>query len=417
MGMLHASRQEPADFADISMDFGLTYEEAIRFADGRISLTPEQFSRLSDDMRMHAFTIGRLSQLDMIEKVKAAYANQLRKGGLDAAAFIKEALEITGQAAGFGSYYDLVFRTNLQKDYNAGKAMQMLQDPPLFLEFVGIDDERQSDICAKRTGVILPYTDPWWDDNWPPLHYNCRSTIREIREDEAESLGLLSRDYRISGMLGRASAAEHPTAGFGRNPAKDNAFWSTTPSQQQRIISDLIQEEINSVAGRTICRDFQEDRDGFETIRFATGGIRYPASMKGDAEFQGNLSTARILAEQGGYYVELRENRSISGNRQWDAWLNGMDKVEFKAPEGTTRRSLENRILDGYSQAQSVAVHLASNAQIEPLKEMISRNMPRILKKRTVKQMIVLLDGRIALLSRADLEDSAAAARKLDDLL
>lgn len=427
LGMAHSSRQGRDDYADIRMDFGLTFEEAIEFAKGRLALTPQQFSRLSDDLKLHAFTIGRLAQLDMIGKVKDAYIRQLESSGMSLEDFLRDVGRIDADQAGFAGYYSTVFRTNLQKDYNAGKAYQMMQDPPIYLQFVGIDDERQSEICSVRTGVIRPYTDPWWDDNWPPLHFNCRSTVREIFAEEAEAMGLkvsplperVEEDRPGKDEDGNKTTIRRnlPTSGFGRRPAIDNAFWGTTASQQNRVASYMIQDEINGVAGQTVCRDFAETKPEFTNVEVDRGGVRYQKGLERDAhEFANNLDAAKVLANDAGYYVELRKAGKLEGNPQWDCWLNGVEKAELKNPVTLTRRGMEERVLDGYRQAQTVVVTLIDDAQIAALVEVIDKNLPHEMARRTVKQLIVIRDGKVVVLSNSDMKNPASCDAKLEVL-
>lgn len=422
LGMMHSSRAGRDDYADISIDFGLTFQEAIEMAGGRISLTPAQFDRLSDDLKLHAFTVGRLTQLDMIGKVKDAYVRQLKSSSLSLDDFLKDVYELDADQAGFGGYYTTVFRTNLQKDYNAGKAYQMMQDPPMYLQFIGIDDERQSEICAVRTGVIRPYTDPWWDDNWPPLHYNCRSTVREIFTEEAKARGLettsipniVEKDTKETD--GKVIRRNIPSSGFGKRPAIDNAFWGTSISQQNRVAGYMIQEELNGVAGETVCKDFKEEKKGFVKVSTENGGIRYQSGLQDDTEFDNNLTAAKVLAENEGYYVELLKAKSLENNLQWDSWINGVEKVEFKNPLTTTRRGMEERVLSGYKQAQTVAVTVTSDAQLDALSEVIRINMPRTMVTRSVKGLIVIRGSSVVTLTNADLKDAALSKTKLDAL-
>lgn len=424
LGMVHSAsdRGGDDDFADFSFEFGLSYEDAVKIAGSRISLTPAQFAKISDDLKTQAFTLGRLSQLDLIEKVQQAYVKQLESSSVSVKDFIADAREITGKDVGYSQYFDLVFRTNLQKDYNAAKAYDIMTDPPQYLQFVGIEDERQSDICAARSGVILPATDPWWDDNWPPLHYNCRSTVREITGSEAEEVRRNYKQIRADNEVIHKKINNYspsPGSTFGKMPAKDNAFWATSVSQQDRIIRAMIQEDLNSCAGKTVCRDFKEPKPGFVTLERTTGGIRYPESVAKEKEFNANLETAKVLADSG-FYVELHNAYRRNSNPSWDAWLNGIDRAEFKNPLETSlsRRSLENIILGGYDQAQTVVVTLASEAQIEPLKEMIKVNLPGKAERHVIKQMIVIYRGRMVQLSNSDmLKAPGVMEAKLDSLL
>lgn len=430
LGMIHLDEGRRNDYADvdISLDmFDLVDEAALEFARSRLGMTREQFRGLSDDLKLHAFTVGRLTQLDMIEKVRQIYLKQLSSSQSSLEEFLKDVSELDGDRAGFGSYYETVYRTNLMKDYNAGKAYRMMQDPPVYLEFIGVDDERQSDICAARTGVIRPYTDPWWDDNWPPLHYNCRSTVREIFPEEAEALGLsptalpnIEENDRIKEDVdGNRTVIKRniPASGFGRNPAKDNAFWGTTPSQQERIARYMIQDEINGVAGKTVASDFSTEKMGYTNVPVSSGGVRYQNGLEKDTEFKNNLETARVLAEGVGYYVELRKAGWLNGNPQWDAWLNGIDKIEFKNPITKTTRGMAERITDGYKQASLVAVTVTSDEQLAAISGMLGgKDMARTLRTRTVKGLYVIRGKQSVFLSNADMKNPDVYNRILDNL-
>ena len=445
LGMRHFAEERIQDFADVELnfDYSLTFDEAMTFAGNRIAMTKDQFEKLSADIKCYAFTVGRLSQLDMIEKVQRAYLGQLESSALNIDDFLKNVGTILGKDSGYQKYYELVFRTNIQKDYNAGKAMQMMEDPPLFLEFVGIDDERQSDICAARTGVVLPYTDPWWDNNWPPLHYNCRSTIREIFEDEALERGLIERKTKEERQAEREAYAKlsreekdeiqkaeelrkkaetekfskidenAPTAGFGRNPARDNGFWNVSQSQQDRVVRDMIQEELNEVAGKTICRDFSSEKEGFTYFPTDRGGIRYENGLEKETEFAGNIQIAEILAKKEGYYVELRDRKILEGNRQFDAWLNGMEKVEFKNLTSKRKETLADEIRKGISQASSLVVRIKYTGQIKPLVEKLHDLSDEMIGRYQTRQIKIIYGDDIVTLSRSDLKDKTMISSKV----
>lgn len=246
LGMAHTSH--PAtDFADVPlvgvkelMD-ALTYEDAIKWAKGRVSMTKKQFYALSASMRKQAFTVGRLTQLDLIEKAKSLYLAQLEGETSSMEAFVSS-IKANVDDVGLPGYYENVYRTNIQTDYNAGRAMEMERNKPYALQFIGIEDGRQTDICRVRSGIVLPYDDPWWDDNWPPLHYQCRSTVRAIYQEEADILGI-SVDEKPPESA--SSDDSSPMKGFGRNPVRASKEWSPSPAQQERIESAGIQRELD----------------------------------------------------------------------------------------------------------------------------------------------------------------------------
>ena len=291
LGLKYAKGSDSSDFADadISMSFDLKYEDAVKMAGGRKAVTPSDYRKLSEHIKQQAFTVGRLAQLDMVNKAKAVYmkAIEAEKVG-DIGSFVKDMAAVDSNAAGLVGYYQMVYRTNLQSDYNAAKAWKFQEDPPAFLQFVAIEDERTSDICSAKAGVTLPYSDTFWDSNWPPLHYNCRSTVRSIDTDEAREMGLLNRQDKLVKRI-KPKDIVKPQGTFGKKPTKDNAFWGATPSQHARIAVDMIEDEINDVAGRTVCSDFSKPKEGYTYVETAKGGLRYENSLKDAQEFKNNI--------------------------------------------------------------------------------------------------------------------------------
>lgn len=52
------------------------------------------------------------------------------------------------------------------------------------LQFDAVLDERTSKICNELDGVIKPVNDAFWDTYYPPNHFNCRSTVRQLNDGE-----------------------------------------------------------------------------------------------------------------------------------------------------------------------------------------------------------------------------------------
>ena len=307
LGAGDSTRNQSSDFADATPE-ALQFDEAVAFAKGRVSLKAEDYYSLSDSIRARAWTVARLSQLDSIERARSYYLKQLTESGASIESFVEsikldDSLSAAGWVKGQPGYYETVYRTNIQSDYNAGRAQQFKDDPPTYLEFIGIEDSRQTSICAERTGTILPPNDPWWESNWPPLHYNCRSTVRAIYETEAK---------KINPSTLQVPKTTGTQKGFGSNPIKDNALWNVTPSQQARISKSMIQDELNEVVGKTVCKDFKTPKAGYLNKDVSRGGLRYKK------EVTKGIDLAKNLAQDKGYYVELNSDST--------AWVNGMEK-------------------------------------------------------------------------------------------
>ncbi len=196
---------------------GISFDEAIKFLSSRVPLTKQEFYSLEAGLRLRSFTVARLTELDYINRVRLVLKNSLSKG-YPLSKFWEEMkddylLQMSGFEQSNPWYWETVFRTNLQTAYNAGRKIQIAKNPNIkYLQFIGINDKRQTSICKCRNNIILPATHKFWEKNTPPLHFNCRSTLRPIYKSEAEL-----KNYKISDLTG---IEVEPQKGFGLDPVK-----------------------------------------------------------------------------------------------------------------------------------------------------------------------------------------------------
>ena len=52
------------------------------------------------------------------------------------------------------------------------------------MEYIGIDDVRQSEICEKLDGIVRRANDPFWNTYYPPNHYQCRSRVTSMTTEQ-----------------------------------------------------------------------------------------------------------------------------------------------------------------------------------------------------------------------------------------
>jgi SPP1 gp7 family putative phage head morphogenesis protein len=69
-----------------------------------------------------------------------------------------------------------IARTEITRADNMGRLISMYRNEEVLgVEFCAVMDERTTDICRDRDGMILDLYDPRIVANTPPLHVNCRS--------------------------------------------------------------------------------------------------------------------------------------------------------------------------------------------------------------------------------------------------
>ncbi len=198
------------------------FEDALRFLRARTPMPSAQFYALSDQARQKAFTVSNVAQMELVQQVLSSLDRAIDQGQ-DLESWRKEigpALREAwaGDVENPAWRLETIFRTNLQTAFSHGRVRQM-RDPAVtvlrpFRLFDATLDERTTDECSSRDGVLLPADDPWWSTNTPPLHFNCRSGIRSLRRAQADRRGGMH-------LPDREVELNPPGKGFGAAPSLD----------------------------------------------------------------------------------------------------------------------------------------------------------------------------------------------------
>lgn len=207
------------------------FDEAIAFFRKRVSMTKEQVLALEAALREQAFWIGGGFQLDQIQRVFDRITTAIETGE-SFASWRDEVIESFESPA----HAEVVFRNATQKAYNAGRVQQMREPDVVavrpYLMYDAILDSRTTDICSDLDKTILPVDDPFWNDHTPPLHHNCRASLRSLRRADAERRGVGQRSDR------------QPQPGFGAAPQVDEEPWRPSRDQYDaELFRELEQKE------------------------------------------------------------------------------------------------------------------------------------------------------------------------------
>ncbi len=235
----------------------LPFEEAVEYMQGRLPLDAREYYKLADKARFRAFTVSLLADGDLLVKTKNMLAKNLEEGGGLKDFLVKTDTDLlagVGMAgAGGGWYWETVYRASVQSSYNMGRMIQFQANPPVALEFLGIEDSRQTDICRSLSNVVRPWGDPFWDTRIPPLHFGCRSTIRGIYDEEE----LPTKDGQVQWTR---EPDIHAQEGWGFNPLKDDRWFEMFPSMERRAERYGLADMIERARERLLERDFVTGR-------------------------------------------------------------------------------------------------------------------------------------------------------------
>jgi SPP1 gp7 family putative phage head morphogenesis protein len=231
----------------------IPFDDAAAFLRARVPLTKDEWTDLEPKLRFRAFTTAALSTPDAVDRVRRMAVAAIDKGTPFSEFWTAAKAE---SAAGLGDspwYWETVYRTNVQTAYNAGRAAEVMRLNPPYLEFVGIEDSRQTSICQERSGTILPSSHPFWQSNWPPLHFNCRSTVRAVFAEEVDAM---RENGTWSPTPGDVTPPSDAATGFGGNPIETGSFYRMTPGMVERAEKYGLRSEIEKFARAAGIKDY-----------------------------------------------------------------------------------------------------------------------------------------------------------------
>jgi hypothetical protein len=381
MGMDAAGRERErrgAEFADDPLllpdipIMTLPYEEAIRFLSTQIPLTKKAYYDLDDKLRLRAFTVGRLSDGDAVNRVKGIVRTNLEKGGTVSDFYRmtdNEILDGLGFGKGNMSYWETVYRTNEAAAHNAGRAMDFDAFPPVALELVGIQDARQSDICYELTKqpFIRPYNDPVWQSLWPPFHFNCRTTVRGIYDKtELDGYGGTDEAYKLGNPV-------KPQQGFGGYPLDKESYWRLTPEMADRAKQYGIDGEIAAAALKLGLKNYAlELVKDYKTIYLPASGSGYVKQSRNSIHSEREVGLAKKAAEDGRQIYLLPENKKTPNpDMIIDGELGEMKQPKSDKPERITE-DIRNSIHKG---ATFVLMEIRNDLPRETIEKAIHKRM------------------------------------------
>lgn len=216
----------------------LPWVDAIEEFKARGIVKPTELSTLLKDYAQRADKARQL----MLGQVQTFVRSELEKSLAEGGTFKDFAARIEDGGTGLGiteadpAYLNMVFRTNVQSAYGAGRYRAMtdpdVMDAQPFVEYRTVGDARVREEHAVLDKTVYAIGSDEWQRIAPPNGFNCRCSMVTLTRDEAKGRKVLTA----------VPEAYVPTPGFSGPPvAKVNA---PTPKlapalQQQPLASGL----------------------------------------------------------------------------------------------------------------------------------------------------------------------------------
>lgn len=123
-----------------------------------------------------AKTYSQINQISLLGE------NELIKSFAD---FKNEALKIYEQYN--VNWLATEYSTTIAQGQNAVRWEQIEDQKKTlpFLQYSAVLDSHTSDICEPLDGICLPVDDPFWDNNAPTNHFNCRCVLLQLDVEDA----------------------------------------------------------------------------------------------------------------------------------------------------------------------------------------------------------------------------------------
>jgi SPP1 gp7 family putative phage head morphogenesis protein len=173
------------------------HAEAADIIRGKPALLRQIFDQLAPELRIRAFTISGVASVDLLTRIRDRIASipaehaSWEDARADIAAWLTDWMD--PQAARRRA--ELLLRTHLFQAYQAATWRAVQQDPgTLYLQYLATEDDRVRDTHRALNGLILPKTDPFWRDHYPPWEWGCRCRVRPVTDTEADLIRQRDKD-------------------------------------------------------------------------------------------------------------------------------------------------------------------------------------------------------------------------------
>ncbi len=242
------------------------FNEALKYWDSKVQLSPSQYARLTDEAKVRAFAVAGMAKGDELNTIYQAMRKQM-ESGVSFADFKKDIAAVIDKRGFTGAKarrIETIFRTNLQTAYQVGRYQQMAENAsnrPYWMYDAVMDGSTRPTHAAQH-GKVFRHDHQFWNTWYPPNGFRCRCSVRTLSERQLKARGLTAESVDPTNKLiepvdpvtGVKLPARHmlPDNGFAINAGK--TYWAQTVA----LVSDRLEQWPAEIAREAI-KDFNRD--------------------------------------------------------------------------------------------------------------------------------------------------------------
>lgn len=197
----------------------MNFADAAKFFRGKKVLRKEDFAALEAGAKRRAFTVARLADERLLEKVHAKLGTMIADGFdmKEFRRFMEEEITTAGWTPANSSHIETIARTNIMQAYSVGRIKDMTSPTVLrtrpFWQIRCVADDRARDTHKAVNNWVLRATDNFFDRAFPGnFGFNCRCRAVSLSERQVSERGLVLRSgTEVKGL---------PDEGFGGSGLK-----------------------------------------------------------------------------------------------------------------------------------------------------------------------------------------------------
>jgi hypothetical protein len=281
------------------------FTEAIDFFSKKEVMHLQKFYQLAAEARVRAFTVSRVTSLQILNDIHAEILKVLKEG--KTLKEFQEAFDDLLFAKGLDPLHpfhiETVFRTNIQTSYQVGRYQGQMERTELrpYWIYNAIDDSRTTPLCYELGGyggkpaACYRHDHPFWDKFYPPNHFNCRSAVDDLSEEDLEEEGIKISTEDMTGqpyhpVLPDGTVSEqtillYPDKGFDVNPGK--VAWQPDPDkfgEHKKLFEEAFAKRFGPVTDMDQLKDrINGLRENFDLINVKN--LECKDIQRGDSEF------------------------------------------------------------------------------------------------------------------------------------
>ncbi|MDO6747192.1 phage head morphogenesis protein [Gilvimarinus sp. 1_MG-2023] len=250
-------------FAEILGRFDLKPAKAIEYFQQKGLRETFDWRDMLGEEHNGAFTVAKMMDMDLLSTVQERLQRALDDGSTFET-FARELIPqlqksgwwgkkdvvdpLTGQVIeaqlGSASRLEQIFRSNLQSAYSVGRWDMIQRNAKYapYLMYDAVDDHRTRDEHSKWDETVLPVSNAFWFEFFPPNGYNCRCGTIQMSQADLNDYGLklspppkVARRKWENPRTGKTEVIpEDITPGWNKNPGKARLSSLVDTKEQKR---------------------------------------------------------------------------------------------------------------------------------------------------------------------------------------